>query len=132
MSPKPTTLLGVIGSRDFNGRIYDNAEYITALMDKIVYRSGANIEDICVVTGGGRGVETLIVEWASARSIPCKKLPPNIALFGKQKAFQVRNQSIVADCSELVVIWDGGAPLIPEVFTMAAQLGKSVSAFPLI
>jgi hypothetical protein len=53
-------------------------------------------------------------------------------LFGKEKAFQLRNQSIVSDCTELVVFWDGGAPLIPQVFTIAAQLSKRVTAYPLV
>lgn len=129
MPEKPSHIIGVIGVRDFNGKVYTNADYIDETLKQHIERNDS--KPTAIVTGGGKGVEVLVVAFADFNDIPCRKIPPNIQQYGAVKAFSIRNNAIVFECTELVIFWDGIAPPIPDAIMSAMSLGRRVTVYPL-
>lgn len=128
---KPTHLLGVIGVRDLNGSVYDNYAYIRETLDAHVRRYSLP-DGFGILTGGGRGVEVLVVKWAEERKLSVRTIPPNIQQFGSKKAFIVRNNNIVAEAHDVVIFWDGYTDVIVESIMSAMHLSKRVVVYPLV
>jgi hypothetical protein len=128
---KPTHIIGILGVRDYNGSVYENYEYVAATLDEHVKRHESP-EGFGILTGGGRGVESLVVKWAEDRKIPLRKIPPNINQFGPKKAFTVRNNNIVAESHDVVVFWDGYTDVTTDALMSAMHLQKRATVYPLV
>lgn len=131
LSEKDVLILGIIGVRDFKGRVYTNKTYISDMLNKYLREVGRTPKNVTIVIGGSRGTESLVCEWAAQNEIPLRKTLPNIEQYGVRKAFVVRNNSIVADCHELLVFWDGFTEFIAEAVMTATILSKKTTIYPL-
>lgn len=127
---KTVHTVGVVGVRDHRGALYSNKSYIIRTFEKHLTQQGQH--QIAVVTGGGKGVESIIVEWCENNGVDCLKIPPNIADHGNKKAFIVRNNNIVAQCNELVLFWDGSLSLLGESIPTAMHLSIQATVYPVI
>lgn len=127
---KAEHVIGIIGVRDFKERVYDNTPYIRDTLESHVQNNVRR--SFRYVTGGSKGVESLVVDIAEQQGIPLRKIPPNIQLYGPQKAFIVRNATIVSECSELVVFWDGNTKAILDAFAASMLAGRRVTIYPLV
>lgn len=125
-------IIGIVGVRDFQNVLYENNSYIVRTIERHILTSGRTLQSISVVTGGGRGVERMIVEWCEAKDIPCRKIPPNIAEYGPKKAFAIRNNNIVSQSNELVVFWDGCIDVTKESIATAMHLSRVATCYPVI
>jgi hypothetical protein len=128
---KPSHIIGIVGVRDYNGSVYENYEYIAKTLEDHISRH-TTPADFGVLTGGGRGVESLVVRWAESKGIWLRKIPPNINQFGPKKAFTVRNNNIVAESNDVVFFWDGYTDVTTEAIMSAMHLQKRATVFPLI
>lgn len=126
--------IGVIGIRDFKNAIYSNAEYIAETLKEFIASAVAKHGDkpVEIITGGGRGVEDLVVKFCEENGIRVKKVPPNIRHFGATKAFTIRNNTIVVTSDELLVYWDSCTPLMVEAITTATKIRSRVTILPVI
>lgn len=122
---------GVIGVRDLRGIEYTNYEYVLRILERHIRANGHTFENINIVTGGGAGVDKLVVKWCSMRNIPCEKVPPNIKDHGKPKAFIVRNNTIAAKSDELILLWDGHVRFMLECVSTAVHLNRRCTVYPL-
>jgi hypothetical protein len=123
--------IGIIGVRDFKGELYTNQEYvINSLITHVVNNLGRD-KRFRIVTGGGKGVESMLVDWCKENQISYRKIPPNIRDFGSQKAFSIRNNHIVSQCDELIVFWDGVVDIVAESLITAMHVNKKTTLFPL-
>lgn len=123
-------VLGVIGVRDFNGAVYSNYDYIEKTLLRHIR---VNCEsDAQIVTGGGKGVETLVIAFAEKHGIRCRRIPPNIKQYGTERAFVLRANAIVSECTELVSFWDGIAPPTTDAMLAALTAGRRVTTYPLV
>lgn len=132
MSGKQYHTIGVVGVRDFKGSIYTNTSYVIRAIEEHIRKEGIDMRRIYVVTGGGRGVEQMVVQWCEAKNIPYRKIPPNIQEYGPRKAFAIRNNHIVAECDELIVFWDGCIDITTEAITTSMHQSKKASVFPVV
>ncbi len=115
---------GVIGSRDFKGKVYDNLDYISEILSRY--------DDMDVlVSGGSKGVEALAKEWADENEVEFCLVPPNINFHGYRKAFVVRNTEIISRCDRMVIFWDGMTPGIMDTLGQSMLLGKPVDLMPM-
>lgn len=128
---KPYTI-GLIGVRDHNSVLYGNVSYVTRTLERHLLLHGLNIGGIQVVTGGGKGIEQMVVGWCENKSIPCRKIPPNIQEFGPKKAFTVRNNHVVSQSDELVMFWDGSIDLFTDAIRTATHMTKLSTIYPLV
>lgn len=129
-SEKPHTI-GVIGVRDFKGDLYTNHVYVTECFKQHVLKTLGAETKFRIVTGGGKGCESMIVDWAHQNQIDCRKIPPNIRELGQYKAFSIRNSHIVSQCDELVVFWDGVVDVVREALITAMHIKKKATLFPI-
>lgn len=126
--------IGVIGIRDFKNAVYDNADYIASVMSELfrVYAAQHPGKELRVITGGGQGVERLVMNWCDASGIKYRTIPPNIKQYGSAKAFTVRATNIVVNSDELLMFWDGTSVLQINALTTAATLQKRAIILPVI
>ena len=130
-APKPKHTIGILGVRDHNGVVYANFDYVARILDEHVSRLPAGTE-YGVLTGGGRGTESLVLDWCKARKITVRTIPPSITKFGQKKAFAVRNNNIVAESDDVLVFWDGYTEVTIEAIMSAMHMQKRVSVIPLL
>jgi hypothetical protein len=131
MSNKAPHTLGVLGVRDFKGDLYENSHYIYAQIELYLKRNELSLADIAVVTGGGKGVESIVVAWCRARNVSVRKIPPNIQEYGPKEAFVVRNNHVVSEATEVLVFWDGQVDIIGKAIISAMNQSKTVQVTPL-
>lgn len=132
MSGNPCRTIGLIGVRDHKGILYNNVSYVVRTVEQHIRARGFTTEMISVVTGGGRGVESIIVDWCENKRVPCRKIPPNIQEFGPKKAFTIRNNNVVSHSDELIVFWDGCVDIIGEGIITAMQQSKIATVYPVV
>jgi len=130
----PTTLhtIGILGVRDFQGNVYNNYEHISSILSDYIRKEGRSRDNVQFRTGGGRGVESLVVRYAKENGIPCKTIPPNIQELGASEAFKARNNNVVAGSKELLVFWDGCIEITVQAIMTSMHLTKKVTVFPLV
>jgi hypothetical protein len=115
---------GVIGPRDYKGVEYNNIDYVGSVLESLPNCDG-------FVSGGSKGVEQLVEQWASLSGKPFSKVPPNIKLHGARGAFDIRNSEIINKIDVLVHFWDGCTPGVVETLAKCMLLGKSAILMPL-
>lgn len=114
----------VIGTRDFNGKIYDNKEYIASVL--------STFKDLhCLVSGGGKGIESLAQNWAISTNKQFELIPPNIKLHGSRDAFLHRDIALVDASDSVIIFWDGIKNISLALISSAIKSKKTVHIFPL-
>lgn len=129
---KPSHTIGLVGVRDHKGSLYDNVSYIVRTLEHHIAINRIDIRQLAIVTGGGRGVEAIVVKWCEAKNVSFRKIPPNIQEFGTKKAFVVRNNHVVTQADELVMFWDGSIDLLTDSIMTAMHLNKVATVYPVI
>jgi hypothetical protein len=124
--------IGVLGVRDFRGTLYKNDDYVTDIMDMHVQRLGTTYDKVAVVTGGGKGVEQMVIEWCKTVSIDVTTIPPNRRELGDQKAFAERNVNVLSASQELIIFWDGYIDNLIQIVRTAMFQQKPVHVIPLM
>lgn len=132
MASRTPFILGIVGVRDYKGKLYDNTSYVVRNLEHYLRQENLVFENIEVVTGGGRGVEDIVVKWCDSKAINCRKIPPNIQEYGHKRAFATRNNAIVSECDQLIVFWDGRIDVPVESIATAMHLGKKATVLPVI
>lgn len=132
MSSKPKHTVGVLGVRDLNGELYINSSYVEKQIEAFLRKERLKLEDVAIITGGGRGVEAMVVAWAERHKLPCRKIPPNIQELGPEKAFVARNNHVVAQSDSLIVFWDGLIEMTTEAIATAMYLHRNVLVYPVV
>lgn len=122
----PQVSIGVIGIRDHNDGIYSNYEYVCRVFNRIYENHD---KDIKIIIGGGKGADQLVIKWCEQHSIPFKIIPPDVKAFGPDRAFVIRNNILVEQSEELVLLWDGVNNL-HEIFFRAITSKKVVTVYP--
>lgn len=88
--------IGVIGSRERQDK-----DHIEAVLNKKLSRVGC----FELITGGARGVDTIVTEWAYNNHVPVTTIRP---LYKHKKIYYLyRNIEILTLADELIVFWDG-------------------------
>lgn len=105
-------IIAVIGSRDIKFVNFD------------LYLDKNNIAQI--VTGGARGVDSLIETWAKQNDLEWVCYLPNYTTFG-EKAPLVRDKLIVDSADELVAFWNGHSSGTLYTINYAKSIGKKIT-----
>ena len=90
--------LAIVGGRDLN-------DY--TLLANTIFSSLCPIDFITeIVSGGAKGVDTLVGNFAENNGIPLKVFPAEWNKYGKSAGF-IRNQTIVDNCDMVLAFWNG-------------------------
>jgi hypothetical protein len=109
-------IISVFGLRDFKGKQYSDYEHVAGVLDTF-----DNIEQ--VITGGGQGIESLAIRYATENEIASRIIPPNIQKFGGE-AFIKRNREIIEATEVQVIFWDGRDNFYIELIKSIVNLRK--------
>jgi predicted Rossmann fold nucleotide-binding protein DprA/Smf involved in DNA uptake len=90
--------LAIVGSRSITD--YDLIE--SKIIDILLKY---NLNPISIVSGGAKGIDTIAHKFALKYNIPIQVFKPDWQL-GKHAGF-LRNQTIVDNCDQAVIFWDG-------------------------
>jgi len=124
--PTPTpAIIGVIGIRDFKGKIYSNRSYIGECVSG--YAKARNFSHYSLVTGGGKGVEEELIKWAGENDISIRTISPNSQT---PEGFAHRNNMIVAQSEMLLMFWDGYVMNLVQPIANAVSHGRECHVFP--
>ena len=132
MPPFRPYTLGIIGIRDVRGQLFEDRRFVDEQLNEHVQKEGIDLTKTQIITGGGKGVESLVMEWAERRNVTYRRVPPNVQELGPQLAFIDRNKTIAYQSAELLVFWDGCNESVIAAITVAARAGRYVRVIPLI
>ena len=65
-----------------------------------------NFDEIVVIEGEARGIDTFARQWAERHGYKIEKYPADWSLYGRKAGF-VRNEIMVKACDFCLIIWDG-------------------------
>lgn len=78
-------VIGIIGVRDYRGDLYQNSNYVIKTFERHLILNGIATGNLVLVTGGGKGVESIVCDWAGAKGIPVLKIPPTFKTTVRRK-----------------------------------------------
>lgn len=76
-----------------------------------------------IISGGARGVDTIVENFAKKYNIKTKIFKPQWDKYGKQAGF-IRNADIVNACDKCICIWDGESKGTEHDIELCKQLDK--------
>ena len=93
--------LAVVGSRGFESKalVFDE-------LSKLFVKCYANKQQLVIISGGARGVDSWAAEWARDNNVECVVHLPEWDLHGKSAGFK-RNHTIWDDATCGIAFWDG-------------------------
>lgn len=108
--------IAIIGSRNITS---------VAIGDVIRQFFGMDFNDIEIISGGAKGVDTLAENFAKSNGIKVDVFKPNYSLHGRGATF-VRNRAMVDACDYVLAIWDGKSHGTQYTINYAKNKGKVV------
>lgn len=100
------TKVGVIGSRSITDK-----SLIYRELDAVRDHASLQMEEIVVLSGGAKGVDTLANEWANERGVPFILFKPYFLVDSKApynpRHYFTRNKQIIDNSDVIVAFWDG-------------------------
>jgi hypothetical protein len=106
--------LAVVGSRNIVDEklIFDSINSIISEVD----------DEIIIISGGARGVDSIAAKWAKNNNIKLIEIKADWNRLGKA-AGMIRNKDIIKNCDIVLAIWDG----VSKGTAHSIQLGKSLN-----
>jgi hypothetical protein len=122
-------IYAVFGPPKARGEIFSDNKYVSECLN--------SLKDVTLlISGGGRGIETFAEEWAEAKKIPFKLIPPN--LIGSDnnpaamsQAFDTRNIEMITKAEMVAIFWDAAFPQMVTIAQRAIIMKKRVLMFPI-
>jgi len=108
--------LAVVGSRDFS-----DSETMARVLDRI----RAKHPQVTIVSGAGRGADTLAANYAKANGLTLIEFPADWNKHGRA-AGPIRNQQVVDASDAVLAFWDGQSPGTKITIDMARRKGIPV------
>jgi len=108
--------IGVVGSRGF-----DNYAELKSYLDSFVFIH--EDKDICIVSGGARGADSLAEQYATENGLRFQCFPADWGKFGKIAGF-LRNDDLVKNCDRIIAFWDGKSSGTKDTIAKAERAEK--------
>lgn len=84
------------------GRNYFNADKVYEVLDYAYKR-----KPFILISGGATGADTLGIQWAKSRGVPCEVYPAQWRLYGR-KAGPLRNLKMISTGIDVLLAFPGG------------------------
>ena len=116
--------LAVFGPAFFKGAKYENYDYVARVLDEVC----GYLDVTHILTGGGKGVESLALRYAAINSIEPDVTPPNIKKDG-DNAFLVRNHELAEKSDKVLLLWDQLDQKYVKLIKQCAALSRPVLVY---
>lgn len=110
----------VAGSRDIK-----DESFVWSVMEKAIKDKGIKEDEITIVTGGARGVDTVANKLAAAKGWKCIVMNADWDKHGKSAGY-IRNREMAKVADMLIAIWDGESRGTKNMISEAKQRGLDV------
>jgi len=107
--------LAVVGSRTC-----ESPHLIPIWLNKFL---ASHHNNLIIVSGGAKGVDTLATDWAKAHNVPTDIYLPNWSSQGPSAGF-IRNHAIWGNADMGIAFWDGFSRGTAHSFTLANKHAK--------
>jgi hypothetical protein len=125
-------VVGVFGIRRFQdaqrGVFYSNAPFVERELKTLL--PGWEEGRIKIISGGGNGVELIAEEWAIKNSVPFQRIKP-IHLDPPLDPFDVRNEMIIRECTEILVFWDAVDANVSRAIRESVRQQRKLTIIPI-
>ena len=109
--------IAIVGGRDFN-------DY-TLLKESILAYIDAHEKPENIVSGGAKGADTLVAQFAAEMGIPLLIFKPDYQKYGRG-ATLVRNTKIIENAEVVFAFWDGQSKGTKDSIKKAKKLEKEL------
>jgi len=110
--------LMVCGSRSIT-----NSEMVFNQIDVLVNEKNIKLEDLIIVDGGAKGVDTYAAHWANSKNVKIEWYRPDWAHYGRGAGI-VRNKLMVEACDFCLILWDGVSKGTKSDIDLCKKLSK--------
>lgn len=114
--------VGIFGPGHYRRTEYANFSHVSSTLDEY-----SNIRRI--ISGGGKGVESLALRYAALKGIAAESIPPNIKAHGTENGFIFRNKDIIEQVELVILFWDGNR-MYHQLMHDTIARGKILHVFP--
>jgi len=114
---RPTLSIAIVGGRDF-----DDYPLLESTMD--FYLGGEEL-DVCIVSGGAKGADTLGKRYADEKGLTTIIFVADWNTHGKSAGYK-RNVSIVKNSDAVIAFWDGKSKGTKHTIDLANKADKPV------
>lgn len=118
----------IAGSRDISRSDFSDIMF-SDTPQKIIYEYPGN--EIEIVSGHAKGVDTFGEEWARRNELPIKTFPADWAKYGKS-AGPLRNGQMADYADMLIAIWDGKSRGTRDMINKMLDRGKETHVYVVI
>lgn len=87
-------------------RTIDDAIFIKNAIDTLICDQNWNKQDITIIQGEAKGVDSIAKLWAKFNKLPVESYPAEWDKYGKRAGF-IRNEVMVKLCDYCLILWDG-------------------------
>ena len=114
--------IAVVGSREFKDK-----EFVQIKL-KSVFENLLYVEDILLVSGGAKGVDSWAEELVQIMQIPKIIFKPDWNKYGKLAGYK-RNKLIVDEADKVLAFWDGRSRGTKHSIDLAIEAGKPIDIY---
>lgn len=118
--------IAVVGSRG-----YTDAEFIHKILNSVrsqIVDMIGDDDNMVIVSGGARGVDTIAENWAKSKGIQTLIFLPDWNQYGRKAGF-IRNQDIVKNSDWVIAFWDGVSNGTRSSIELAKKYGIHVDVY---
>ena len=114
--------LAIIGSRSIGNRsvVY---QIINNHVKGILKKTKINFDNIVLITGGAKGIDSIAVEWAELNNLSYIVIKPDWKKYGKSAGFK-RNVNIIKPASSVLAIVEDSSSGSMNSISLAKKLHK--------
>lgn len=99
--------IAIVGSRDI--KVTDFEKYVSS--------------DDEIISGGAKGVDSCVAEYARKNGIKLTEILPRYELYGRAAPI-IRNRKIVESADKIIIFWNGSSKGTLSVISYAEKLKK--------
>lgn len=112
-------------------RSYENYDLIAEQLDHYVNLFRVMDPAIEIITGGARGVDRSVMEYADRHKIPQQTIRPDYGKFPPKVAPVLRNTTIAEISDIALFFWDGKSKGTKDTINKVLKLGKHAIVIPI-
>ncbi len=110
--------LMVCGSRSIT-----DSSWVFQQIDALLTEKQVSLDDLIIVDGGAKGVDTYAAHWANSKNVPIEWHRPDWARYGRGAGI-VRNKQMVEACDFCLILWDGVSKGTKNDIDLCKKIGK--------
>jgi len=120
--------IAIVGSREFSDMKFAQRVIMKELLFAIPCTDDVNQEELVLVSGGARGIDTLAEQEADKLKMNKTIFPAEWNKYGKSAGF-IRNELIIKEADRVIAFWDGRSKGTKHSINIAILARKPIDIY---